>query len=240
MPAQSTTTNVTAASIMDKVASLMNDTAKTVYTYAAQLPYLQIALDELQEHMESINMSVTNSVSTDINIPADTEVVNPSVGFGVNTAPNYPADLVNVLNIYERSAGSSEPFIPVAFKEFLPTSLVGISSNQLNYWTWQDQRIKFLPCNTDREIRIEYIKSVFPKELSETSEIGIINGKVFLQFRTAALCSEFVGENPTRANSLNQMAVMALDRISGIDVKGRQNQNTRRQPFMSRFKNRWN
>lgn len=236
MPTQSTTVNTTAASIMDKAASLMNDTAKTVYTYDAQLPYLQMALDELLEHMELNNISYTNEVSGVIVIPAGTTVVYPESD---QLTPSYPANLVSILSISERSADSSEPYVPVTYREFLPVEMIGIASGQLTYWTWQDQKIKFLSTNLDREILLQYIKTVFPQPLTEDSVIPIINCRSFLQYRTAGLCSRFVGENPTRADNLDTLAMLAIDRVTGIEVKSKQNQIIRRRPFLARYKSRY-
>ena len=52
----STTADLTAAQVMDASASMLNDTAKTSYTYVAQIPYLNMALRELQEFFELNNV----------------------------------------------------------------------------------------------------------------------------------------------------------------------------------------
>jgi hypothetical protein len=48
----------------------------------------------------------------------------------------------------------------------------------------------------------------------------------------------FIGENETRAGSLEMLATQALDRELGIPIKGRQAIVTRRQPFMGSYKGR--
>lgn len=216
---QNTTTSLTAAAVMDKSASLMNDSVKAVYTYDAQLPYLQMALDELVEFMQLNNIPVTDETSDVIQIPTGTTVVNPIQGYGDNTPPNYPANLVQIQQIWERLSGSSGPFVPLT-------------------WTWQDQRIKFTSTTNNREIKLDYIKSVFPDPLVEQSPIGIINAKAFLYFRTASLCALFIGENPSRANELNGFAILAVDRLTGIETKGKQGMGVRRRPFNSGYKRR--
>lgn len=228
------TTDLLASTVMDKSASLMNDTAKTVYTYTAQLPYLNMATDELEESFELNNVPVTNQTSTVIEVDAGEVIIRP-VGL---TAPNYPSDLVEIQQLWERLQGSNDPFIPMTRYEFLPHVFDDILTNSLNYWIWQDQRIKFIGANTDREVKLDYIKRLIPSELTESSSIGIINARSFLYYRTAALCSQFIGENKTRADELNMFAVMALDRTLGISTKGRQAIVTRRRPFMSAYKAR--
>jgi len=233
------TTDLTAAQVMDRSASLMNDTAKTVYTYVAQLPYLNMAVDELQEIFELNNIPVTNQTqSPPITVAAGIIVINPLIGYPPNTAPNYPIDLVDIQGLYERLAGSTEPFIPMTQREFLPHSLDNLPTESLGYWIWQDQRIKFIGSSIAREVKIDYIKKIFPDELVSSSAIGIINARGFLYYRTAALCSQFIGENSSRASELNTFATLALDRITGIGIKGKQAIMTRRRPFMATYKSR--
>src|SRR3982751_5928426 len=105
---QSTTTTLTAALVMDRAASLMNDTAKTVFTYAAQLPYLNMAIDELQEYFQLCNIPVTNASSAAVIVPIGTTQINPVTGAPPNDAPNYPYDLVEIQGLYERLSGSTD------------------------------------------------------------------------------------------------------------------------------------
>lgn len=234
------TTSLTAATVMDKSASLMNDTAKTVYTYDAQLPYLQMALDELQEEFELNNIPITNSSTPPaiITIPIGTTEISPVDGIGAGPAPTYPADLVEIQQMWERLSGSSEPFIPVHQTDSIPHFLDDLPTSELQYWAWEGQKIKFISATTIRQVKLDYVAKLFPNNILPTSIIGIINARSFLQFRTAALCSQFIGENPTRATELNEFAVMARDRVIGIGVKGKQSYPVRRRPFMASYKRR--
>ena len=233
------TTSLTAQQVMDKSASLMNDTALTVYTYVAQLPYLQMALDELQEYFQLNNIPITNqTTSPGITVNIGIKAINPTDGPGVITAPNYPVDLVEIQGLWERLAGSTDPYVPMTQREFISHSLDDILVDSLIYWIFEDQRIKFIGATTAREVKIDYIKSIFPDNIMTNTVIGIINARSFLYYRTAALCSQFIGENESRATQLNTFAQMALDRVTGIGIKGKQAIVTRRQPFMSSYKRR--
>jgi len=233
------TTSLTATSVMDKAASLMNDTAKTVYTYVAQLPYLNMAFDELQESFELNNIPVTNQTTSPvIVIPIGTTSINPVDGVGSGAAPNYPTDLVEIQGLYERLTGSNDPFVPIHQREFLPHALDNLPTEALQYWIFEGQRIKFIGALTSRDVVIDYIKAIFPDQIAQTTVIGIINARSFLYYRTAALCSQFIGENKTRADELNSFALMALDRVTGIGVKSKQSIMTRRKPFMGAYKRR--
>lgn len=231
-------TSVTAANVMDKSASLMNDTAKTVYTYAAQLPYLNMALSELEEHFQLNNVPVTNETNTYITVPIGTTAIYASDGKGAGPTPNYPSDLVAIQGVYERLSGTTNPFIPVIKREFLPHPLNDIPTDSLQYWIWENQTIKFIGATSIRQVKLDYIKSLFPEVTNQAEVIGVINSRSFLQYRTAALCTQFIGENESRATELNNFAVMALDRVTGIETKAKQSITTRRKPFMAAYKRR--
>ena len=57
-------------------------------------------------------------------------------------------------------------------------------------------------------------------------------------YRTAALCSSFIGENQSRADQLNIAASLAIDRMIEVNVKGGQGIVVRRRPFMAAYKSR--
>lgn len=224
----------TAGQVMDKAASLQNDTAKTVYTYVAQMPYLNMALMELQEEFELHNIPVTNEISAVINIPANTTTVVRAPG----GPPAYPIDLVEIQQIWQRQEGI-DPFIPMAPRaEFLPQNLAGQQISQLGQWAFIDEEIRFLPANGDNDIKLDYVKSLFVEVTDADDDIPITNVFSFLAYRTAGLCSEFIGENKTRADSLNNMAIMSIDRSMGISIKGKQAIITRRKPFMYGYRRR--
>lgn len=231
-------TSLTAGNVMDKAASLMNDTARTVYTYTAQIPYLNMALSELEEYFQLSNIPVTNKTSASITVTAGTKLIRPVDGVGNGAAPNYPTDLVEIQGIYERLAGTTDPYIPLTKREFLPHTIDDLPTEALQYWTWENQQIVFVGATTDRDVKLDYIATLFPEVTAASDSIGVINAKSFLQYRTAGLCTRFIGENPTRAEELDTFAALALDRVTGIGAKARQSITTRRKPFMAAYKRR--
>jgi len=231
-------TSLTAANVMDKAASLMNDTTKTVYTYTAQMPYLNMALSELEEHFQLNNIPVTNQTSVPITIPVGTRNIFAFDGVGAGPVPNYPQDLIEIQGIYERLAGTINPFIPMVKREFLPHSIDDLPTESLQYWIWENQVIKTVGATTDREIKLDYIATIFPEVTNQAAVLGVINAKTFLFYRTAALCTQFIGANESRATELNNFAVLALDRVTGIGIKAKQSITTRRKPFMAAYKRR--
>lgn len=219
---------------MNASAALLNDVAKSVYSFTAQLPYLNIALQELQEHFELNEIPVVDTVSAVVQVNAGVD----HVGFST-TNPKLPDDLIEPQVLWERSRNIN-PFIPMTKVDFLPRFMEGVQTNVFQVYTWQNQEIRFLPCIQDNDIKMDYIKNLFVPfiDTDGTEEVGVINAATFLEYKTAGLCAEFIGENPTRAKDLNGYAQLAIDRVTGIGTKGRQAIITRRRPFRSGYKRR--
>jgi hypothetical protein len=158
-------------------------------------------------------------------------------GIGVNV-PSLPNDFIQAQGLYERLYGSTDPYVPMTMREFLPHALDDLPTEALQYWTYEGQQIRFIGATTIRQIKIDYIKSLFPNGLTSADPIGLLNCNSFLYYRTAALCSHFIGENETRAGQLNGFAEIAINRVIALNVKGKQSIQTRRRPFMSAYKRR--
>ncbi len=220
-----------ASDVMDTSAQLMNDALRTQYTYAVQIPYLNMALNELQELCELNNIPTTNKTEADIPVlVGQTEIVFNAA----SPNPSLPNDFIDIREILERTLGSDESYVPLTKFTFLPTAFPPI--NQLCYFSWENQKITFIGATSDREVKLQYIGSVFVAVRDKDDPIKMINAKSFLQYRTAGLMSEFIGENKTRADALNGDAQISLDRSLGISIKGSQAIATRRRPFNQAWK----
>lgn len=227
------TAQLTAGQVMNKAAILMNDRRKQVYNYDVQLEYLNMALQDLRKKMELSNSPVTNSTTSDpILVPAGVTRI------GFNTVHKLPADLVEIQTLWQRQAGIN-PFIEMSPRlDFLPKYLEGVESNFWNIWAWEGNEIVLPAANQDNELKIDYVRSLFMNVVSADDQLSVINADSYLEFRTAALLAEFVGENETRAISLNKQAEISWDLMSGIETKGKQEIYTRRRPFRASWKNR--
>lgn len=223
--------DLTAGQVMDKAATLMNDTAKTTYTYPAMTPYLQLALQELQEHFEQNNIAMTQNVSAVIPMNAgQTTIVYNGVA-----VPTLPSDMVEPAQLWERTR-NIDPYTPMTKRDYLPHYLEGIQSNQFIFYVWESQQIKVLPSVQNNDIKIDYVRELFQAITDENSLINLINARTFLEYRTAALLAEFIERNLTSSNGFNTYAVLGIDRATSIGVKGKQNISTRRKPFRSSYK----
>jgi len=216
-------------------ASLMNDTSQVSYTDSAILPYLNIALDDLQEIFQHNNIPVTNEVTGTLTpITAGVTVVS------FTTTPALPANLIEIQQLYERATGVT-PWIPMTRREFLPLTREDQNITQFLIWAWVNQEIRLIESTASNDLKIDYIKSIFatPIDIADiATNLDIINVQQYLGYATAALCSMFIGENEMRASVLDSKATQALDRELGIPIKGRQAITTRRRPFMGRYRRR--
>lgn len=224
----------TAGDVMDIAAALLNDPDRNLYNYTAQRPYLQLACQELEEHFQQNNIPVTNETSTVIEVDAGTTVI----GFSdFAPSPNLPDDLIEIRQLWY-SPRDQNLWLPMTKAEYLPHYLEDIELSDLTYYTWNDQKIEMLAATSDQDIKLDYIKTMFPEIVDENTQLSVINSKTFLEYRTAALCARFVGENPTRASELDGFAVLGSDRTTAIGTKGKQAIPVRRRPFRAAYRQR--
>lgn len=222
-----------ASEVMDLTAAALNDANKTVYTYTVQIPYLKLALQELQEIFELNSLSVTEASSAVIPVNSG----QTEIQFNVTSGPRLPDNLIEPKQLWERNRNSN-PFIPMTKLEFIPHGLTGTQTNQFTYWVWQQNKIILLSSNADNDIKIDGIFSLFPKYVNQHTIIPVINAQNFLAWRTAGIIAEFVEKNESNATKCNGNASLSLDNIKGISIKGKQSIVTRRRPFRGAWNRR--
>lgn len=218
--------NQSAALLNDQ--GLVNGNVPTLFTYTAQMPYLNMALAELRETLEQYNIQLTNNTVTNLVV---------LTGVTQLLQNQLPPDLISIQNLQERDNGqTSEDWQDMQRCEFLPGFTVQTTS--LVYWAYQNQTLQFIGATSDRQLRMNYIADKLPKIVDPADPINLINAQSFLNYRVAALCSEFIGENPTRAETLNQSAQASLDRFLQIGIKDKQVYPARRRPFLAGYRGR--
>ena len=218
---------------MNMSAALMNDTNRVTYTNAVQLPYLDMALRDLEEIFQLHNIPVTNATSATLTpLVAGTTVVS------FTSSPALPSDLVEIQQLYERTTGV-EPWIPMSKREFLPLELEAQDITQFLIWAWVNQEIRLIASTASNDLKMDYIASIFvtPVDIADIDiDIAIVNIHQYLGYHVAALCSRYIGSNESRAAMLEGQANEALERELGIPIKGKQSITTRRRPFMGSYR----
>lgn len=233
-----TSADLVASTVMDGSAALLNDASLTKFTYVVQIPYLNIALQELQEIFELNEVPVTQDFSATIEVDAGVVEVGYAPTPPIVGTPYLPDDLIEPAMLWE-SARDADVWVPMTRLDILPEYMQGSTINQLLWYVWETQKLKFLPANADNDVRINYTRSLFPTVTDPDDELPVVNAKTFLQYRTASLCAEFIDQNTTRSEGLNNYASTAIDRATGITTKGRQTIMTRRKPFRSSYKRQY-
>src|SRR5665213_1654952 len=133
----------------------MNDYTQSVYTNAACLPFLNLALDELQELFEQNNIPVTNATSAAITIPAGIDRI------GFDTTPAFPSDLIEIQQLWESTTGLNQ-WTPMDKREFIPNYLEDKTTiSQFLIWELEKGRIKLIAANANNDLKIDYIASLF-------------------------------------------------------------------------------
>lgn len=221
--------------IISTAASLMNDSAQSLYTNTACLPYFNLALDELQEIYELNGLPITNETSGVI-------TVKSGVGrIGFDTTPALPSDLIEIQQLWESTTGLNQ-WTPVDKREFIPHYLENPTQiSQFLIWALKQGSITLIPANADNDLKIDYTANIFntPILIKDIAvNLPFTNVKTYLEYKTAALCALFIAENEERAVALDSLTGTALSRALGIQVKGMQSVVTRRRPFRHAYKHR--
>jgi hypothetical protein len=223
------------SAIITTVAALMNDAAQSNYTNAACLPYLNLALNELQEIYEQNDIPVTHETSAAITVKAGVSSI------GLDTNPALPSDFIELQQLWESPEGL-EQWTPLIKREYLPHQLQdGTTISQFLIYAWKKGRISLIAANQDNDLKLDYIASMFntPILIKDINvNLPFTNIKTYLDYKTAALCALFIAENPSRALALDALTGTALTRALGIPIKGMQSVITRRRPFRQAHKNR--
>lgn len=220
------TPNLTAAHIMDAASAHLNDVAKTKYTYAVQIPYLNTALRELEENFALDDVPVTKTLSAQLTIPIGNDISRVST-------PALPSNFIEPIKVWEQINGAG--FVPLTkVNTLIPDA--NITVNQFSVFTWDGGKIGLPIANGAIVVLLEYVGALFIPITASTDLIGVTNCQTFLEYRTAGLCAKDIDEDDARSNDLNGYAGIALERALGISVKGRQNIVTRRRPFRSSYR----
>jgi hypothetical protein len=112
---------------------------------------------------------------------------------------NQPDTLVEPISIMERIPGTDmEDFELMIRMTFIPT--VDLDED-LTYWAWQGQQIKFLGATQDREIILRYKGSVAtPQTLNDP--LGFIFAERYIGPRIAAIAYDSVGKDGKKFQAL--------------------------------------
>lgn len=206
----------TAKDRLDEAALFLNDPNRTQYTYSVLLPFLKIALQELED------IFIANGVSFVLKESAVIPVLANALTLTL------PSDFLLPIKLEERATGSSDTFKELLEKEFTPED---VPADELKYWTWDNgQIISFLGATTNRDVNLYYYRALAVVNVPDDA-VSINHVKQYLSGRSASIAAFVIGENTTRAQVLDALAQTALDRALAIATKRNQGKPVRRKPY---------
>ena len=207
---------VLASEVMIRSRAVLNDAVIDLYTDEVLLPYLKIANDDLSDELTDNGATVNKEVSVDIPLSALSK-----------TLP-LPDDMIVPIELFEKGQSEDDSkYVFVRQRDFLPNEVPG---SFLSYWTWREQNVNFIGATVPRHIRLRYYRLITSMS-GANSAIEITHALNYLAYHTAALASEHIGQNRTKAIDLESQAIQKLGKLLKKEVKQNQARVFRRRGF---------
>jgi hypothetical protein len=212
-----------ASVIMDEAAVMMNDAAKTQYTYAAQLPYLRMALSDLEGKLLSGGYGRIRKRHADTNI---------SVSGSPISFPSPPSDLLLPVELYEKGSGEPDSnYIEIVFCRFFPNDA---AAPVLGNYTFNNDIIQFPPVTQARVVRLDYYASL-TAVADETTPITLIRVQRYLASATAYLLAKYVANSPSRMATTKEDKDEADHLLFNPMIHADQAAPVRKRPYQNRL-----
>lgn len=200
--------------------SYLNDPNKRNYTDALMLPMVQTAADELQAELVAHGVGTVQEISAPINVVALAGTV-PSI-----------SDLVQPINLWERTPGSAERWQEMDEGDFEP---VGPEVRViLGKWKFREEAITVPPCSVARDVIVEYLKKHISATLGTGSNVPVLESLNYLATKASALASATIGRNFDLAKMLADQSDIFKQILLGTLVKNEQDHPVRPQPYKGR------
>jgi len=211
----------TAGDVMDTAASLLNDTARTLFSYTVQLPYLKMAQQTLEQSL------IRNEIPLSLISEYTATVSAGDVSLSLPTSFFLPVSLM------ESAVGASaEDFSTM--KEVANVKDLRIEQDStLVYWDYRHNCINFVGATADRTVRLYYWRTLAEITSSGSNE-PVKGANNYLSFKTAALVARYIMASGERADYLEAESMGSLDLLLDILTKNTQGVRVRRLPFRAR------
>jgi hypothetical protein len=160
----------------------LNDLAGITWSDSILMPLLQEAHGELQQELDINNSSVIKIQTSPIVVPAGS----------TDLGSNQPTNIISPISMTEGVVGIDPNFMVSMIKvTFLPSV---DPVQELGYWAWLGDVIKFVGATTDRQVVLRYEASIAtPQTLNDP--LGCIFAERFIGPRIAALAYASIGKN---------------------------------------------
>lgn len=210
----------TAGSVTLRAAQHLNDSSQLVYTSTILLPFVNMALEELEEELDVYDVN-----------PLRNESIVIDVAQGDTVLTQMPTDYVEAVALFERADGSSDNWVEVKETDWVDVNL-DESTTILN-WAPRGGQIRITPPTQAREVMLKYLKG-----LTEATAVGTtldIGGSLrFLGLATARAAARDLGNSVTKAASYDKDIAKAKDMLVRRLSNEGQGIGVRRRPFTGR------
>lgn len=202
--------------IFAEARGMLNDPTGAIYLDAPMLILMKKVYREMQTKMSKYGISTAKELSGAITVPVATRVLADG---GL-----LPSDLLYPIELFERLSGSTDNYISMEERGFEPEE---DEVDNLRYWVWREDSIKFLGALTARQVKIRYMAGL-ASPTATTSTILILNSQTYLSARLASVAAFVIGSNPTRAKVLQDDADTAWGDFIVVAVRRKQSIPVRR------------
>lgn len=211
---------MTADDIMADAAVLLNDREQVQWSDTDLLPFLQKAYREFSLRARELGIQSIMEVSAKVDIPTSkTSITTTDI-----------LDLSYPIKLAERADGSADLYYPMTELTWDPQIE---KAESLDYWVWREDEIKLVGATTAREVLVYYKKNV--TEISTgITPIYILDSRLFLAARTAALAAALAGGNMERAQILNDDAEESIQSYFNSQIKSKQGNVVRHKSYRRR------
>ena len=242
----------TAFDVLEAARSHLSDELGLNWPDNRLFPKLQEAFRELQASLLMNGVPEQSNTSLVITVPALTagtqridsnadpqdetfEFTTDDTSLYVTPNQNldYPTDLVEPIDLYERNVGQrDEDFVEMVPVEFIPFSSL---DNMIRYWSWKGDSLEIAGATVSKEIKMHYRRQLRVPQINADT-IGVTLGETFLSHRVAALAmrSSTIMTMPKMAPYFDSVADKYLRKIITIAVKDMQRIGYKRIPYHRR------
>lgn len=141
--------------------------------------------------------------------------------------PYLPGDMIIPLRLWERFAGTQNPFCQVCPSiDGLPSGMV--QTQQFRYWDWRGDVIYLPGASQNNELRLRYV-AYFPELTGPESVVGYRRMAIALAYMTAYAFAQARGS--AQAPAMQSMAQNELDQIVSQTTRKKQRRGASKRAY---------
>lgn len=192
---------VTSGSVLLRASTHLNDPLQAIWTEAIMLPFMKMAINELEEEMSVFEL--TPLIQDSAILP---------VASGSTTLAGLPSDFIEAISMIERAQGATDnEWMDVPETKDMDNNLVVRPVTYIGEWAIRNTTILINPPTENREVTLSYIRGLV--EPTTGNNIDIVSAQWLLGLLTAKNAARDAGNSPTKAASFDSDITRARDRL---------------------------